>query len=139
MKNAFATTALAAMLSMGTLAGASAMPTVNAPAADTASTAKVELVGHRGHNNAQRGHHRIMPRHVIKRHLHRQGFRNIRNMRLVRGDYVLLARGYRGPVRLVVDGRSGRVLSRHVLRGGHRPGFVFRGGNGNFSYSFGIR
>ena len=140
MKNAFATVALAALLSAGALSGASAMPVAAAPVVKADTGAAVELVGHRGNHKVRQGQRHILPRPAIKRSLFRKGYRNIRNMRLVRGDYVLLARGYRGPVRLVVDGRTGRVMSRKVLRHNwHRPGVQFHGGNGNFSYSFGIR
>lgn len=137
MKNALATVTLAALLSTGA-ASASAMP-VAAPAADSAANVSVELVGHRGHK-FRHGRQRILPQHVVVRSLHHRGFRNIRNVRFVRGDYVMRARGYRGPVRLVVDGRTARILSRQPLdRGRHRPGFSFHGRNGGFSYSFGMR
>ena len=140
MKKTIVTAALAALLSAGTLSAVSAAPAAAAASAQFKTGTAVEQVGHRGHAKNWRGHHRILPKRVVIRSLHRRGYRNIRNVRLVRGDYVLLARGYRGKVRLVVDGRTGRVESRHLLRRhGHRPGFRIQGGNGNFSYSFGIR
>ena len=138
MKATLATAALAAILSVGAAGAVSAMPAATAPAA-ASTAAPVELVGHRG-PGVHHGHHRILPRHVIVRSLRHRGFRNIRNVRLVRGDYVLRARGYRGPVRLVVDGRTARILSRHPLHHGrNHSGVWFQGSNGNFSYSFGIR
>jgi len=138
MKNALATAALAAILSAGAVAAASAMP-VAAPATKTAAAAPVELVGHHGHKYGKH-RHRILPSHVIVRSLRHRGYRHIRNVRLQRGDYVVHARGHRGPVRLVVDGRTARVLSRQPLhRGWHRPGFSMHGHSGGFSYSFGIR
>lgn len=136
MKNDLATAALAAILSAGTVAAASAMP-VAAPSAN--ATAFVELVGNHGHKYHQRRHH-ILPPHVVVRSVRHRGFRNIRNVRLRHGDYVMHARGYRGPVRLVVDGRTARILSRRPLHGGwHRPGFSFHGHNDSFSYFLGIR
>jgi len=139
MKNALVTAALAALLSTGAVAAAPAMP-VAAPAAGTAANAPVELVGHRGHRFDNRRHH-ILPQHVVIRSLRQRGFRHIRNVRVRHGDYVLHARGHRGPVRLVVDGRSARILSRQPLhRGGHhRPGLSLQGHNNGFTYSFGIR
>lgn len=127
------TIALAALLSTGTIVGAHAMPAMQAPAGATATAADVELVGHHRYS------HRILPKHVVQRSLQRRGYRHIRNMRLVRGDYFLTARGHRGEVRLRVDGRTGRILSRQALHHRpHRPGIRLHGGNGNFSYSFGI-
>lgn len=137
MKTALATAALAAFLSAGTVA-ASAMP-VAAPSAGAASNAPVELAGYHGQKFHKHGHH-ILPRQVIVRSLYQRGFRNIRNIRMRHGDYVLHARGYRGPVRLVVDGRTARILSRQPLHGGwHRPGLSFQGHNDSFSYFLGIR
>jgi hypothetical protein len=137
MKNALTTTALATFLSIGAFGAASAMPAA-APATGAAAGTPVELVHYRG-PGAYRGHHRVLPRHVIVRSLRHRGFRHIRDVRRVRGDYVVHARGYRGPVRLVVDGRTARILSRQPLyRHGHQPGVRFQGSNGNFTYSFGI-
>lgn len=148
MKNVLATAALAAILSAGTVAAASAMPVAALPSG-AATSAPVELVGHRGqkfrepqhHGQQFRGRrHYILPRHAVVRSLHRRGFRHIRNVRLRHGDYVVHARGYRGPVRLVVDGRTARILSRQPLhRGWHRPGFPIQGQNDSFSYFLGIR
>ena len=142
MKKTMITAALAALLSAGALSTASAAPAFTSPQAITGQA--VEQVHYKGNKNGHhhkdwRGHHRILPQRVVIRSLYQRGYRDIRNVRLVRGDYVMRARGYRGPVRLVVDGRSGRILSREVLHRGHRPGLTFHGGNGNFSYSFGIR
>jgi hypothetical protein len=148
MKYLLVTAALAATLSAGTVA-ASAMP-VTALSSNAAASASVELVGHRGHKYGEPRHyghkfqkqrrHYILPRRVVVRSLHHRGFRNIRNVRLRHGDYVVHARGYRGPVRLVVDGRTARILSRQPLhRGWHRPGFSFHGHNDSFSYFLGIR
>ena len=145
MKKTMITAALAALLSAGALSSASAAPAFPAPQAMAGQT--IDQVHYKGKNNAHhhkdwRGHRRILPQRVVIRSLHQRGYRNIHNVRLVRGDYVMRARGYRGPVRLVVDGQTGRILSRQVLnRGhqGHRPGFSLPGGNGNFTYSFGIR
>jgi len=142
MKKTMITAAIAALLSAGTFSAASAAPMPAAP--QVKSNAMVEQVHYKGkkkggHHQAWRGHQRILPQRVVIRSLYRQGYRDIRNVRLVRGDYVMRARGHRGAVRLVVDGRSGRVLSRQVLHRGHRPGFSLHGGNGNFTYSFGIR
>ena len=137
MKKTIITAALAALLSAGALSAASAAPAFTAPQALSGNA--VEQVHYKGNKY---GHHRILPQRVVIRSLYRQGYRDIRNVRLVRGDYVMRARGYRGPVRLVVDGRSGRILSRQALNRGHhgpRPGFSLHGGNGNFTYSFGIR
>ena len=141
MKKTMITAALAALLSAGAFSAASAAPAFTAPQAIADQTIdQVHYKGNKnGHNKDWRGHHRILPQRVVIRSLYRQGYRDIRNVRLVRGDYVMRARGYRGPVRLVVDGRSGRILSREVLHRGHRPGLTLHGGNGNFSYSFGIR
>ena len=137
MKNVLVTAALAAILSAGTVA-ASAVP-VTTPSAGAASSAPVELVGHHGQKFHKHRHH-ILPRHVVVRSLHQRGFRNIRNVRFRHGDYVVHARGYRGPVRLVVDGRTARILSRQPLHGGwHRPGFSVHGHNDSFSYFLGIR
>src|SRR5690554_3796984 len=85
MKTTLATVTLAALLSVGA-AAASAMP-VAAPAAETAANAPVELVGHRGHRS-RAGRHHILPRQAVIRSLHHRGFRNISNVRFVRGDYV---------------------------------------------------
>jgi len=145
MKKTMITAALAALLSAGAFSAASAAPAFSAPQAVTGQA--TDLVHYKGNKNGHshkdwRGHRRILPQRVVVRSLYQRGYRNIRNVRLVRGDYVMRARGYRGPVRLVVDGKSGRILSRQVLhRGhhGHRPGFSLHGGNGNFTYSFGIR
>jgi hypothetical protein len=138
MKNALVTAALAAILSTGAISTVTAMP-VAVPAADAVASAPVELAGHYGQKFGKRRHY-VLPRRVIVRSLRHRGFRHIRNIRLRHGDYVLHARGYRGPVRLVVDGRTARILSRKPLYGGwHRPGFSFNGHNGNFSYSFGVR
>lgn len=136
MKNATAILALAAVLSTGVMGAASAKP-ANVPGAE----AKVELAGYRDRDRDFRhGQHRILPQYAIERSLYRQGYRDIRNVRLVRGDYVVIARGYRGVVRLVVDGRTGQVMSRDLLRrAGPRAGVHIQGGNGNFNYSFGIR
>lgn len=142
MKKTMITAAIAALLATGAFSAASAAPAPAAPHAKSGATVEqVHFQGKRkgGHHNDWRGHKRILPQRVVVRSLYRQGYRDIRNVRLVRGDYVMRARGYRGPVRLVVDGASGRVLSRQVLHRGHRPGFSLHGGNGNFSYSFGIR
>ena len=139
MNKKIATAALAALLSAGTFATASAAPGAMAASTQRAAGTAVEQVDYRGHHNARRGHRHILSQREVIRSLYRRGYRDIRNMRLVRGDYVLQARGYRGQVRLVVDGRTGRIQSRALLRRHHNPGFTFRGGNGNFSYSFGIR
>ena len=139
MKTTLATAALAAILSVSAAGAVSAMPAAAPAPANATTGAPVELVGHRG-PGVRHGHHRILPRHVIVRSLRHRGYRDIRNVHLRNGDYVLRARGYRGDVRLVVDGRTARILSRHLLRhGGHRSGVWFHGGNGNFSYSFGVR
>lgn len=138
MKNALATAALAAILSAGTVATTSAMP-VTAPSANATANTSVDLVGHHGQKFHKRRHH-ILPPHVVVRSVRHRGFRNIRNVRLRHGDYVMHARGYRGPVRLVVDGRTARILSRQPLHGGwHRPGLSFHGHNDSFSYFLGIR
>ncbi|GAB4358271.1 MAG: hypothetical protein Kow0026_19050 [Oricola sp.] len=142
MKNALATTAISAILTVGTIAAASAMPVAApaaAPVAATAADASVLLVGHRNRDFG-RHHHHILPRHVIVRSLHQHGFRHIRDVRMRHGDYVVHARGHRGPVRLVVDGRTARIVSLEPLGGGwHRPGLSFQGGNDSFSYFLGIR
>lgn len=142
MKKTLITAAVAALLSAGAFSAASAAPMAVAP--QVKSNGMIEQVHYQGrnkggHHQAWRGHQRILPQRVVIRSLYRQGYRDIRNVRLVRGDYVMRARGHRGPVRLVVDGKTGRVLSRQALDRGHRPGFSLHGGNGNFSYSFGIR
>lgn len=137
MKNAFATTAIAAILVAGMAGAASAMPYVN-PSSGIAASAPVELAGHKG-KQFRKGKHFILPQHVVVRSLRKRGFRHIRNVRLRHGDYVLNARGHRGPVRLVVDGRTARILARQPLYGWHRPGFSLHGHGQNFSYSFGFR
>lgn len=135
MKNATIIMALAAILSAGAMGTATAKP-LNAT-----GEATVQLAANRGHDRDWRhGQHRILPQRAIERSLYRQGYRNIRDVRLIRGDYVMIARGYRGVVRLVVDGRTGHVISRDLLRRPQpRAGVRIQGGNGNFSYSFGIR
>lgn len=131
---ALKTIALAALLSGGTFAGASAMPAASAPAASVPA-APVERIGHHHHS----GRH-ILPPRAIESSLRHRGYRHIRDMRLIRGDYVLIARGYRGTVRLVVDGRTGRIIDKRFVHARpHRPGVHLHGGNGNFSYSFNIR
>ena len=142
MKKTMITAAVAALLSAGAFSTASAAPALAAPQAITGQAIEqVHFNGNKkgGHHGDWRGRHRILPQRVVIRSLHQRGYRDIRNVRLVRGDYVMRARGYRGPVRLVVDGKSGRILSRQALHRGHRPGIRLHGGNGNFSYSFGIR
>lgn len=113
MKNLIATAALAAALSAGTFATASAMPV--SAAAPTAQPVKtVQYGGERFRPDARH----VLPKHVIIRSLHHRGYTHIRDIRRVRGDYVVQARGHRGPVRLLVDGRTSRILERHVMRGG---------------------
>lgn len=145
MKKSLITAALAAMLSTGTIAGASAMPVAKLDAPQAAA-AKVQLAGHR-HRDRYRdrdvrrhhGRHHLLPVRAVRRELRHRGYRHIRFVGSTRGDYLFIARGYRGPVRLLVDGRTARVLSRHRIRG-HRggPAFHHRSDNGNFSFSFGI-
>ena len=136
MKNATAILALAAMLSAGATGIAAAKPIH-----DHGAQTRIEYGSHRdSHRETRHSRYRILSEREVVRSLYRQGYRDIRNVRLVRADYVLIARGYRGTVRLVVDGRTGRVMSRDLVRHQQpRPGFRIQGGNGNFNYSFGIR
>ncbi|QKV20359.1 hypothetical protein [Oricola thermophila] len=137
MKNVIATAAFAALFSAGTVSATSAMP-VAATVATPANGVQANLVAQhdRGYIRHQR---RILPRRAVIKSLHRKGYRNIRNIRMRHGDYVLHATSRRGPVRLVVDGRTARVLSRKPLfHTRHRPGVTFHGRTGGFSYHFGI-
>lgn len=143
MKSLIATIVTATILSVGTLSTASATPVASAPITAGSDVQTVEWRG-RGHREGIRRHHRdVLPTRAIVRRLHRQGYRDIRSIRRHRGDYTVIARGYRGRVRLVVDGRTGRVLDRDLLRRDRRhyrePGFRFGGRSGNFSYQFNIR
>jgi hypothetical protein len=58
-----------------------------------------------------RWHRWIMPFHQVRRELRHHGYRHIDQLDLRRGDYIVRAVNYRGhPVRLRVDGRTGRIL-----------------------------
>ncbi len=75
-----------------------------------------------GRNDRRYRYERLGPRQIA-RQVHRQGFRDIRNIR-ARGDvYVLRAEGRRGiPVRLVVDAFSGEVIGRTIIDNRHGYG-----------------
>ena len=143
MRNAIITAAIAALLATGSAATVSAMP-ATAPVPTKSLTGNVELVGHR-HREGRRDRdfrhegrrNHVLPARVIVRQLRHRGYSHIRSINFVRGDYVVIARGHRGPVRLVVDGRTGPGIARHRLRrgGGFRHSY---GGNSGFSFSFGV-
>jgi hypothetical protein len=139
MKKTLITTALAAILSTGTIATATAGPAnTKAPSVSTS----IELVGHRSHDRDFRGKksngYYVLPSHVVRYKLYRYGYRDIRKVGFFRGNYIFMARGYRGPVKLVVDGRTGHVVSRHRIRHWFGKGLHFGSHSGKFSFSVGI-
>ena len=81
----------------------------------------VQLAGNR-HNRRGYRLDRLAPRQIVNR-LHRQGFRDISNVRPQGHVYVAHARGHRGiPQRLVVDAYSGQVVGRSPIGRGHGRG-----------------
>lgn len=129
-----------AVLTAGISAGASAALAEGAPvriavqAGEHRSEAAVQLVdgrgrdrewrrdGHRGgHRDWGRGHHwgRLDARE-IRRSLRHQGYRHIRILGERGRVYIASATGWRGmPMRLIVDARSGAVVSREPIGRGH--------------------
>lgn len=138
MKTRIATAALAALLSSGISTAAFAAPAIPAPVG--VSTAfDVQAVHYRGRESRRYGRQRVLPLPRIVRSLRHRGYTRIRSIERVRGDYIVVARGHRGPVRLVVDGRTAEIVSRQPLRRyGRDTGYRFGGHKGGFSYSFGI-
>lgn len=146
MKTTLASVAVAALISTGAIATANAAPSIAHVEAGTS----VQLVHDRGHRRDGREtrHHRrheiLDPRQIVRK-LRYQGYRDIGRMSLSRGDYIVDARRHRDRVRLVVDGRTGRILAREVIRRHHRRdhyrdyGLHYGGSRGNFSYSFTLR
>ncbi|MFZ2101752.1 MAG: hypothetical protein WAU86_14420 [Oricola sp.] len=118
MKNLIATAALAVVLSSGAAAAASAMP---APAIGAAIALPVEAA-HYDKKRFAPGAGFVLPKKVVIRSLYERGFTQIRDVRRVRGDYVAIAKGHRGPVRLLVDGRTARILDRQPLFWGWNQG-----------------
>ncbi|MCC4245437.1 hypothetical protein [Stappia indica] len=84
---------------------------------------EVQLAGHRGRDRRGYRLDRLGPRQIVNR-LHRQGFRDISNVRPRGHVYVAHARGYRGmPQRLVVDAYSGQVVGRSPIGRGYGHGW----------------
>lgn len=150
MKKIIATAAVAAALSGSFAATASAAP---AAMSENGRPATVQLVDHRGHGwhehysrDHRRGHdyfdhdrrEPLTPREIVRR-LRHQGYHDIGHLKLRRGNYIVEARGYRGQVRLVVDGHTGRVIERHLVRSYRTPGWSLGSRGGRIIYGFSFR
>ncbi|MBD8893798.1 hypothetical protein [Roseibium litorale] len=74
-----------------------------------------------GYHDRGRGHHwGRMDAREIRRSLRHQGYRHIRILGERGRVYIASATGWRGmPLRLVVDSRSGAVISREPIGRGH--------------------
>lgn len=142
MKKTLFALAIATLAATGLSAPASA---ANGKSAVQAQAVQVEFVKreHRNRGDFRRGG---VSQRDIYRSLYRMGFRDIGPLYRKHGAYITTARGYRGQVRLVVDARSGRLISRKVI-GGHsyrwdhnrRYGHTYGGSKGGFSWSLQIR
>ncbi|WP_186394667.1 hypothetical protein [Stappia sp. TSB10GB4] len=80
---------------------------------------EVQVAGYRGHDRRGYRLDKLAPRQIVHR-LHRQGYRDISNLRSQGHVYVAHARGHRGmSQRLVVDAYSGEVVGRSPIGRGH--------------------
>lgn len=120
-KSSLIATAIAVVLSVGAAGTAGAH---DAPKGVSAGNAVI-TVDWRGPGRPHHGNRweRLGPRQVARR-LHRQGYRDIRDIRPRGNVYVVRAAGRRGvPLRLVVDAFSGEVVGRTVIRHGYGHGY----------------
>ncbi|MBA5777331.1 hypothetical protein H2509_09350 [Stappia sp. F7233] len=119
-KSSVVAAALAIVMSVGAAEAASAHGVQKGIAIGN-STITIDWRGPGRHDHGRRWE-RLAPRQVARR-LHRQGYRDIRDIRPRGNVYVVHASGRRDlPVRLVVDAFSGEVLGRTFLRYGRGHG-----------------
>lgn len=129
----FAIRSALAAFSIAALASTASAASIKAAKPTVSNTSNIVLAkGPRKHR-----HHRILSPRQIVRALHRQGFRHVHRISFHHGKYHAVARGRRGPVKLAISARSGRVVGRTPLH--HRYGHNYRGGRNGFSWSFTIR
>ncbi|MDZ7823156.1 MAG: hypothetical protein U5K75_03340 [Ahrensia sp.] len=109
------------------------------------TTIEATEIGNRSYES--RRYQEVLSPRMIAGGLHRQGFRDVRNLRFDGRNYVALAMGHRGPVALVISARSGQIVNVDRLRPRHdtRPrhyghtGYSFGGNHGGWSWSYTVR
>lgn len=139
------TTAIIAGMSLGATSVSAAPLTLQA---DSALSSPILIKdGKRAHGKKyykqfhEHGHHRARHRlgpRQIKKILRHRGYRNVRIVDIGPRRAVVRARGYRGPVQLLVNRRTGDVVARQVLRRHHYGHRGFRGHKNGYSFSFGF-
>lgn len=132
MKKTIIAAAFIAITATGFAAPTMAAPIMQTTTQPTAITKDVENISYR-----------VLSPQRIARKLHRQGFRNVQVLGLRHGTYKVRAIGRRGPVKLTVNARNGRVVARQLIRQAPRhyrgyPRHQFGHSNGfSWSFSFG--